>query len=133
MEMKFEKKLKEFADKYNLEFSKQEFDHVWNDNSTVDTFSIYNDSGCFTIHYLLQRCEYDFYYSKKFSKQRKELMQVDINVFDYEKNIWKKGRVFGFRNPFFYLNFNKVILTLIEVMEALAEETNNIFGVELPN
>lgn len=67
-EVKFEEKLKDFAEKYNLKYEKQEFDNVWNDNWYIETYSIYNVTGCFTIHYLSQRCEYDFYFSDKFSK-----------------------------------------------------------------
>ena len=53
------------VDEYNLKYSVQTFNNYPFGNYTTKTFSFYNDSGCFTIRYLSQKDELDFYFSSR--------------------------------------------------------------------
>lgn len=129
--MKAEEKLKIFAEKHNLNFAKQEFLNCLY-GGTVCTYSIYNSSGCFTIHQLIQRNEIDFFMSKEFYNDRKKLTEKEVNIFEYHKEIWKKESKFlFFTNPFFYESFEKIVSTLVDIMEIMIDEKNEIFGIKV--
>ena len=89
--MDFKKEFKELASKYNLTYQHQDFKNCFGGYWWVYTHSLYNDSGCFTIHCLPQRGEVDCYFTEKFSTDRKELCGQIINVFEVEKDIWNKN------------------------------------------
>ena len=89
---------------YNLSYRYQEFINCYGGNWTVQAHSFYNDSGCFTIHIEIQR-GMDFWYSSKFSTERKELCEREIDVSSIEPQIWAKHERLGiFKNPFFWWN-----------------------------
>ena len=93
---------------------------------------MYNDSGCFTIHCLPQRGEVDFYFADKFSTDRKELCSKALNVYEVEKEIWeKKTKIWFFKNPFYYWNQDKIIKTLIEVINVSIKKNNEFFGIKI--
>lgn len=130
--MNFENKLESFEKKHNLSFQKQVFQNCYNGDWVVNTYSLFNSSGCFTIHYLLQRNEFEFFFSNCISNNRTELREKEINVFEYHKEMWKsKSKIFFFPIPFFYENIDKVISTLVDIMEIDAKEKNEIFGIKL--
>lgn len=128
--MNYENDLQNFANKYSLIYKKQEFLNCFNGNWIVQTYSLYNDFGCFTIHHLLQRNEIDFYISKAFSNDRKKLMERQINVYNYQWTYWnKRAKFLFFTNPFFFENIEKVIESLITVMELEIKDNGTIFGL----
>ena len=83
--MDFKKEFTNLAKKYNLNYQYQDFKNCFEGNWWVYTHSLYNDSGCFTIHVLPQRGEVDCYFTEKFSTDRKELCGNPIHVFEVEK------------------------------------------------
>lgn len=83
--MNFKKEFNDLANTYTLKYKYQEFENCFGGNWKVYTHSLYNESGCFTIHCLPQRDEVDFYYTEKVSDNRKELCGKSINVFEVEK------------------------------------------------
>ena len=61
-----------------------------------------------------------------------ELCGTRINVFKVEKEIWdKNSKIWIFKNPFFYWSVEKMIKTIIEVINALIEKNNEFFGVKI--
>ena len=130
--MNFKTKFSDIAQKYNLNYQYQEFENSLNGSWLVYTHSLYNDSGCFTIHCLPQRNEVDCYLSSKFSNDRKALCEVLINVFDIEKDIWHKHeKIWIFKNPFFYWSSNNIIKTILEVIEVSINRNNELFGIKI--
>ena len=130
--MIYDKEFSDLAKKYNLNYQFQKFENCWDRGFTVHTYSLYNESGCFTVHYLLQRQELDFYYSKKFSFSRELLCDKPINIYDFEKEIWKKREcVWIFKKPFYYQRTNNVIKVLIEVINILVKKDNEFFGIKI--
>ena len=132
--MDFQKEFTILAEKYNLNYQYQDFKNCFGGNWWVYTHSLYNDSGCFTIHCLPQRGEVDCYFTEKFSTDRKELCGQIINVFEIEKDIWNKNeRIWIFKKPFYYWNPERIIKTLIQVIEISIEKNNEFFGVKIDN
>ena len=130
--MDFKKEFTDLANKYNLNYQYQDFKNCFGGNWWVYTHSLYNDSGCFTIHCLPQRGEVDFYFADKFSTDRKELCSKAINVYEVEKENWeKKAKIWFFKNPFYYWNQDKIIKTLIEVINVSIEKNNEFFGIKI--
>ena len=130
--MDLKKEFTDLAKKYNLNYKYQEFKNCFGGNWLVCTHSLYNDSGCFTIHCLPQRGEVDFYFADKFSTDRKELCSKAVNVYEVEKSIWKKKtKIWFFKNPFYYCSQDKIIKTLIEVINTSIEENNEFFGIKI--
>lgn len=130
--MDFKKEFTVLAEKYNLNYQYQDFNNCYGGNWRVYTHSLYNNSGCFTIHVLPQRGECDCYYAEKFSTDRKELCDKPINVYEVEKEIWdKNAKILFFKNPFYYWNQKNIIKTLIEIINVLIERYNEFFGVKI--
>lgn len=48
-----------------------------------ETFSFYNDFGCFTLHYLVQRDEWGWFLASEFSSDQSELLCCEIRQKDY--------------------------------------------------
>ena len=74
----------------------------------------------------------DFLYSSKFSTERKELCEREIDVSSIEPQIWAKHERLGiFKNPFFWWNNNKVLSTLAEVLKVHLAKDNEFFGIQV--
>ena len=130
--MDFKSQFSDLAKEYNLTYDYQEFENCFGGNWWVCTHSLYNASGCFTVHCLPARSEVDCYYAEKFSNDRKELCGKLINVFEVEKEIWDKNeRIWFFKNPFYYWNPDRVIETLIEVIKISIKKNNEFFGIKI--
>lgn len=77
-------------DDYKLKYS-----HIAdsNDRYGAETFSFYNDSGCFTLHCLSLLGEWGWFYSDSFSTKQTDLLKNEIDQTEYIK-----GAVFGYRS-----------------------------------
>lgn len=132
MEFDIKRELIDFAKKYGLQFEYQEFYHCYGCNGTVFTYSVFNETGCFTIHELIQRCEIDFYFCKKFTTDLYCLCEKNVNIFDYEKQIWvAKEKQWGIFHKFFYWSNKRILKTLLEVMECSIKHRGDCFGVKI--
>ena len=128
--MDFKKEFSDLSSENNLIYEYQEFKNCFGGNWWVCTHSLYNDSGCFTIHCLPHRGEVDFYFADKFSTDRNELCQREINVFEVEKDIWERdAKVWVIRNPFYFWSSKRIMKTLIEVIKISIEKNGEFFGV----
>ena len=116
---------------YNLSYKYQEFNNCYGGNWTVQTHSFYNESGCFTIYCEIQR-GLGFWYASRFSTERTELCEREIDVSSIEPQIWDKNeRIWIFKNPFFWWNANKVLSTLAQVLKAHLAKYNDFFGIQV--
>ncbi|MBE6797195.1 MAG: hypothetical protein E7531_02510 [Ruminococcaceae bacterium] len=117
---------------YGLEYKHQEFINAYDGNWTVQAYSFYNNSGCFTIHNLVQRDELDFYYSPKFSQELSELCGKGVNICTIEPEIWDKHtKIWRFKRPFFWLNNNKVLSVFAEVLKTHLSKNKEFFGIQI--
>ncbi len=114
------------VDKYHLKFTAQDFPSCPFGNYTTKTYSFYNDTGCFTISYLLQKNELDFYFSNTFSSKYASLCKKLLNVWVEEPEIWRKHRN---KHPFFWWNKKKILSALAEVIREKIHKNNEFFGV----
>ena len=130
--MDFDAELRKLAEKHNLHYQFQKFENCFNGNWLVYTYSLYNESGCFTISYMPQRFEVDCYYAERFSTDRQELCNKAVDIFETEKDIWNRRETFWiFKNPFYYWSTKNIIKTLIEVINVSIEKNNGIYGIEI--
>ena len=130
--MDFKREFDDLAKKYKLSYQYQVFEKCFGGNWYVIAHSLYNTSGCFTIHCLPQRGEVDCYYAEKFSNDRKKLCGKLVNIFEVERDIWsRKEKIWFFKNPFYYWNSDRIIKTLIEVITVSIEKHNQFFGIKL--
>lgn len=117
---------------YNLNFSSQTFNNCPYGNWITKTYSFYNNTGCFTINYLVGRDELDFYFSTKFSNNYCELHEKLLNVWIDEPEIWNKHQkwLYVFKDQFFWWNKRKIIRALADVIRKKIEVSNEFFGVK---
>ena len=121
------------VDEYNLKYSVQTFNNYPFGNYTTKTFSFYNDSGCFTIRYLSQKDELDFYFSSRFSNECKELQERLVNIWIDEPEIWNKHQkwIFSLKDPLFWWKKKKVIKALAETIKTKIDKNKEFFGVKV--
>ena len=121
------------VDEYNLKYSQQTFNHYPFGDYTTKTYSFYNESGCFTINYLLQKDELDFYFSTEFSTECKKLQGKLVNIWIDEPEIWNKNQkwIFSIKDPFFWWKKKKIIKTLAEVIKIKIHKNNEFFGIKI--
>ncbi len=130
--MTIKEKLIILAQRYDLNYQYQQFDNCYGGYWFVCTHSIYNKTGCFTVCCLPQRNEISFYYATKFSRNLKELCFQEVDVYQFEKDIWGKNSKIGpLKNPFFYWSENKIVNTLIKVIIAQIEKQHEFFGIKI--
>ena len=130
--MDFKKELEDLAQKHNLSYGYQEFENCFGATWWVCTHSLYNESGCFTIHCIPQRGETECFFTNSFSNRREELCEKSVNIFEVEKDIWRKNERFGiFKKPFYYWSSENIIKTLIEVIIVSIEKNGEFFGVKI--
>lgn len=82
-----------------------------------ETYSFYNDFGCFTLHHLAQRGEWGWYYSEKFSFNQTELLTNEIDASKYVK-----------RQSFCYRSMLRKLA--ISIRDQI-ERTNSFFNIRI--
>lgn len=130
--MRMKEELNKLAQKHGLKYQYQEFEDCYGGNWFVITHSLYNESGCFTVHYLPQRAEVGFYFADRLSRNLRALCTQEVNVFKVEKEIWDSSERIGpFKIPFYYWNPDRVVKTLIKVITVQIEKNNEFFGIRV--
>lgn len=116
------------TEEYDLRYQYQEFTNCFGGYWYVETFSFYNENGCFTFHYIPQRGEFDIYYSQEFFTEHKKLIERHINETDeFGENVWQEERKLhkGVRG---YALYFKVIAELIR---RKIENNGEVFGIKV--
>lgn len=115
---------------YGLSYKHQEFTNCYNGNWIVQTYSFFNDSGCFTILFLPQRNEIEFFCSKEFSRKYEKLSENSVDICTIEPDIWDKHtKVFGIRRPFFWWSKHKVLQAFAEALKVHLIKEKSFFGI----
>ena len=116
---------------YNLTYKYQEFSNCYGGSWSVQAYSYYNESGCFTIYCEVQR-GMDFWYASQFSTERKKLCERQIDVSSTEPEIWDRyERIWFLKRPFFWWNSNKVLRVLAEVLKVHIARSGEFFGIKV--
>lgn len=104
-------------DKYDLKFSFQTFDDYRGFYGPIDTYSFYNEYGCFTLHNIVQRGEWGWFLSKKFSTNQYELLEkkIDPNLY-ISTNCWL---------------YSSVLKRLANSIRAQITITSFMFGIKI--
>ena len=126
-QMNIEKKFEFLVKDFGLKYSYQEFNNCYGGYWCVNTYSYYNESGCFTIHVIPQKGEFDFFFAEKFSMVREELCKYPINEQSIEQGIWnnaKKKFLFEYRK-------NLYLDTLAKVIRSQIKKYGSFFGIKV--
>ena len=102
---------------YQMEFKFQTFSDFNGFCGPVDTYSFYNDNGCFTLHNIVQRGEWGWFTSKYFSDDQYELLQKEIKQTDYIKK--------------FHLTYSGVLKELAAFIKKQIQETDRFFNISI--
>lgn len=133
--MNIEKMFDFLVTDYGLTYRFQEFRNCYSGNWIVQTYSFYNDSGCFTIHYLPQRDELSYFYSTRFSTVREVLCEKEIGeniIYSMEPKVWNKySKVWLFKRPFFWYSSNKILRTFAEALKVYLSNNKSFFDIYL--
>lgn len=70
-------------EEYGMKFHFQSFDVYMGFRGPINTYSFYNDHGCFTLHHVVQRGEWGWYVSSKIHTNLCELLTKEIRQSDY--------------------------------------------------
>lgn len=100
---------------YDFKFSFQTFDDYNGFYGPIDTYSFYNNFGCFTLHHVVQRNEWSWFTSKKFSTNQYELLEIEINQTNY---------ICGFR-----LFYSSVLKELASIIRKQIELYSGFFDI----
>ena len=117
---------------YGLSYQFQAFTNCYYGGWIVRTYSFFNDSGCFTIHHLLQRDELDFYFAPHFAWDLKKLCMRGVNIKTIEPHIWKKHRKIRiFKNSFFWWSNKRILTVFAEALKNHLLKNNDFFGIKV--
>lgn len=106
-------------DDYGMKFAVQTFHQYAGFSGPIYVYSFYNENGCFSFHYIVQRDEWGWYTSKNFSNQQNELMEQEINQKQYLNQS--------------YNSIKSALLDLSEKLKAEIADKGSVFGIQLRN
>lgn len=74
---------------YGMKFNFQTFKDFQGFYGPIDTYSFHNESGCFTLHNIVQKGEWGWYVCREFSTDQYALLKREINQKAYiKKRCW---------------------------------------------
>lgn len=73
---------------YDFSFKFQTFENYRGFCGPVDTYSFYNNYGCFTLHNIVQKGEWGWFLSDKFSDNQYALLSSEIPQDQYISCCW---------------------------------------------
>ena len=71
------------SEEYQMKFRFQSFDEYLGFHGPINTYSFYNEQGCFTLHQVVQRGEWGWYVSRKVHANLYELLEKEIRQSDF--------------------------------------------------
>lgn len=116
------------TEEYDLQYKYREFNNCFGGYWYVEAYSFYNESGCFTLHYLPQRDELDIYHSKSCVNDHQGLLGRhigEIEAFGDEAWTEEKNKHKGSDGYVLYSQ------TLAELIKKKLDAEGEIFGVKV--
>ena len=74
------------TEEYGFCFRFQSFDDYNGFCGPIDTYSFYNQHGCFTLHHVVQKGEWRWFRSREFSTNQYNLLEKELNPNLYISN-----------------------------------------------
>lgn len=105
------------VDDYQMQFSFQSFDEYKGFSGPVNTYSFYNENGCFTLHQVVQHGEWGWYASKEYCENQYDLLETEI-----------KQNEFISENS---LSYKKMLKELAFCILNQISVSNNFFGIKV--
>ena len=102
---------------YRMEFRYQKFDEYLGFCGPINTYSFYNEQGCFTLHQVVQRGEWGWYVSSTVYTNLYELLDIEIRQSDYIPNST--------------FSYKKNLKMLAQVIRKQIENSQQFFGIEV--
>ena len=138
-----EKKVKGTLDflveEYDLKYDYQQFKNCPFGNWCTETYSYYNDYGCFTITNLLARDDVEYICLKNIEMLKTymylsytEQLKYQINITAVEYEIWEKYKKRSMFKGRFWSD-KKYLDILSEVIRAQIEKRGEFFGIKVKN
>ncbi len=102
---------------YGMNFAFQTFNEYEGFMGPIDTYSFYNNFGCFTLHNVVQKGEWGWFISRKISSNQYELLEKEILQTDYiHKRYWM---------------FSSVLKRLASIINEQIKKTSSFFGIRI--
>ena len=79
---------------YNFDYKTQSFSEYHGFSGPIYAYSFYNEYGCFTIHYIVQKDELSFFVSDKFYSNQYQLLEKKISLIEYISPCYRKTTLF---------------------------------------
>jgi hypothetical protein len=125
-------------EKYHMNYIYNVFDNYLGTNAILQTFTFYNNYGCFVIHDVPVKgeveyvCLDDIKMLNKYGNKPSSVKKQVIDVSSVKKEIWERYQKIGpFKNPFFWTNNNSVLKVLAKVIEKQIQETGKFYGIKV--
>jgi len=125
-------------EEYHLKYDYSIFEEYLGTNATLQTFTFYNNNGCFVVHDVPVKGELRFIYLSninllgQYAKKPSSVKNSVIDVRLIEKEIWEKHeKILFFNNPFFWWDKKKVLCALQEIIRIQIEKTGMFFGIKV--
>lgn len=126
---------------YGFDYQVLEFDNYLNRGGTLIAYNYFNGNGCFTIanvpvigdvtYYRFDSIDQLKKYTTPAADSLSDIGGCELNIFSYEKQIWKSHEeLLGFKNPFAYLTDKRILNVLHEVIQAQLQSRNEFFGIK---
>lgn len=107
------------VDIYQMDFKFQSFSEYLGFWGPIDTYSFYNEYGCFTLFHIVQKGELGWYTSKKIGTDLLELLKEEIIQTKYTQ-----------KNTYFFRQHIKV---LSDVIRKQIDSSQEFFGIRVNN
>lgn len=83
------------VNQYKMKYSFQSFKEYRGFNGPIDYYSFYNKNGCLTFQHIVQRGEWGWFVSKKYSNDQYLLLEQEISQKNYiTKRIYSLNGMF---------------------------------------
>lgn len=105
------------VENYQMQFSFQAFDEYKGFCGPVNTYSVYNGNGCFTLHQVVQLGEWGWYVSKEFHENQYDLLEAEI-----------KQNEFISENR---LSYKKMLKELASCIRNQISDSNSFLGIKM--
>lgn len=143
--------------KYKMDYVFYEFKNYLGTNATMVTYSYYNKFGCFTIANIPVRGDVQYYRFNRVEQIKDMVLlrstdlgvltknnemayreyfdnisKYELNIFDFEPEIWYKHRHGGFlKIPFFWGTDKQILQALADVIETQIKKNGSFFGIKV--
>lgn len=138
-----EEQVKETLDflvkEYDLKYDYQQFENCPFGNWCTETYSYYNDYGCFTITKLLARDDVEYVRLKNIELLKtymcssySERLKSQIDITSVEHDIWEKHKKRSIFKGYFWSD-KKYLNILSEVIRTQIGKRGEFFGIKVKN